>query len=893
MTVQAQDPFVFTSGNGISVTFGFNFPSSSPDFVLGAVDGVLQPDTTVVLNPDQSNDPGGNITFLVAPADETSVYIYRDTEASQELIYPVSGRFPAKATERSLDKLTMLIQDTGVAISNRALRIPKTEQTVNEIPTKLNRAGNFLAFDENGQPIATQPVEGKQGKTGPQGEKGDTGDLTLEQAADTFSNPNLLSNHNFLIPSPDAITPPSSTPTDYPSGTQILSGVFVGNAITGLTYIGDRPYWNSGDLYFAVPNTGAIANVNEFIASVADFDGKPRTRGVSFALVGDEYRVTVGIDALEDAGAVLTPLGSVKFEQGSVATRHDSQSYKGQTYSFSSVAEAVSNCPPIGSLIGVEDYYSGSNKNDSGVLFFKVVPAGSVTVDGGAGIAVDSDRMLKQNLKTPYSVKAWGAKGADNTADTHAFLKCADYITSVGGGTLLAPACNTGEYLVDEDILLGDNTTVITDAWVKRNSIGTRQYDTMLVPIPGAENVRIEKAMLDCNNIPSISGVNFRRNNKGCTGGVIRVKNAKISQTLGGGRAVLAEEGVTGRNPKLNAIDTIIAENCFNAFIFNGGAGLSEGDKSNAVTVVGKIVCTDVQCPVAFTGNNPTYPHNGAEMSCIVTTLMGTNCGVVTDPQPSSAVFGIVGGIRASNCEISSGYIYNDPSYSSGKQIYAYRGEYKNVKINLTIDSELDNIVFDGNSPISFTDDIGTTSGSSLATVADTRDFEVGYDISSPALPAGTKVSKVNSLGQITLSNNATSTGTNQATISGVSVCRDSEFNIAVNRTVNSDLFTTAISDAGHLLNNTYNFSVNQTNDNMVPNNINNQDGNYLFLRSKQHKCFVFGKIGSGNITSGFKISAFAGYMGQLGQIAMSDPNGNVHTLSANTTQLLFDGNPV
>lgn len=709
---------------------------------------------------------------------------------------------------------------------------------------------------------------------------------------------NLLSNHNFLIQTPDDSQPlPSATPTSYPPGYQIFSGVFANETtgITNLTYIDGRVSFSGGDLYFAVPNIGGVARLtlDQLVASVADFDGKPRTRGVSFALVGDEYRVTVGVDALEDVSANLTPLGSVKFEQGSVATGHDSQSYKGQTYSFSSVAEAVSNCPPIGSFISVEDYYSGSNKNDSGVLLFKVVPAGSVTVDGGAGIAVDSDRMLEQNLKNPYSVKAWGAKGADNTADTHGFLKCADYITSVGGGTLLAPACNTGEYLVDEDILLGDNTTVITDAWVKRNSIGTRQYDTMLVPIPGAENVRIEKAMLDCNNIPSISGVNFRRNNKGCTGGVIRVKNAKISPTLGGGRAVLAEDGVTGRNPKLNAIDTIIAENCFNAFIFNGGSGTSEGDKSNAVTVIGKIVCTDVQCPVAFTGNNPTYPHNGAEMSCIVTTLMGTNCGVVTDPQPSSAVFGIVGGIRASNCEISSGYIYNDPSYSSGKQIYAYRGEYKNVKINLTIDSELDNIVFDGNSPISFTDDIGTTSGSSLATVADTRDFEVGYDISSPALPAGTKVSKVNSLNQITLSNNATSTGTNQATISGVSVCRDSEFNIAVNRTVNNDLFTSAISDAGHLLNNIYNFSVNQTNDNMVPSNINNQDGNYLFLRSKPHKCFIFGKIGSGNITVGFNISTFAGYMGQLGQIVMSDPNGNAHVLSASTTQLLFDGNPV
>jgi hypothetical protein len=86
----------------------------------------------------------------------------------------------------------------------------------------------------------------------------------------------------------------------------------------------------------AVPNTGALENITEFVASVADFDGKPRTRGVSYALVGDEYRVTVGVDALEDVSATLTPLGSVKFEQGDIATRHDVESRK----SFSSILYA-------------------------------------------------------------------------------------------------------------------------------------------------------------------------------------------------------------------------------------------------------------------------------------------------------------------------------------------------------------------------------------------------------------------------------------------------------------------------------------------------------------------------------------------------------------------------
>lgn len=136
---------------------------------------------------------------------------------------------------------------------------------------------------------------------------------------------NLLSNHNFLIASPDdSQPPPDATPRSYPPGHQIFSGVFANETtgITNLTYIDGCVSFSGGDLYFAVPNTGGIERLSDFVASVADFDGKPRTRGVSFALVGDEYRVTVGIDALEDVSATLTPLGSVKFEQGTVATGH-------------------------------------------------------------------------------------------------------------------------------------------------------------------------------------------------------------------------------------------------------------------------------------------------------------------------------------------------------------------------------------------------------------------------------------------------------------------------------------------------------------------------------------------------------------------------------------------
>lgn len=149
-------------------------------------------------------------------------------------------------------------------------------------------------------------------------------DSLKDEIYSTVSNPNQLSNHNFLVPSSLVV---NATPQDVSSGVEIFSGVFAGSSgIQGLTYIDGRVSFSGGDFYMPVANTGGIERVTEFSASVADFDGKPRTRGVSFALVGNEYRVTVDVDALEDTGGNPTPLGSVKFEQGGVATGHDTES---------------------------------------------------------------------------------------------------------------------------------------------------------------------------------------------------------------------------------------------------------------------------------------------------------------------------------------------------------------------------------------------------------------------------------------------------------------------------------------------------------------------------------------------------------------------------------------
>ncbi|AKU42649.1 tail fiber protein [Vibrio phage H188] len=133
---------------------------------------------------------------------------------------------------------------------------------------------------------------------------------------------NLLSNHNFIQQRQNHTQPaPSTTPTSYPAGYEIFSGVFANETIgiTNLIYDNGRVAFSAGGFYMPVANRDGLEFVSEFVASVADFDGKPRQLpNTSWSLVGGEYRVTVDASVFADG-----EIGSVKFEQGSTATRHE------------------------------------------------------------------------------------------------------------------------------------------------------------------------------------------------------------------------------------------------------------------------------------------------------------------------------------------------------------------------------------------------------------------------------------------------------------------------------------------------------------------------------------------------------------------------------------------
>jgi len=96
------------------------------------------------------------------------------------------------------------------------------------------------------------------------------------------------------------------------------------------------------------------------------------------------------------------------------------------TINFATVAVMKADTSAVlGDFVSVEDYATG---NDSGVLFFKWVAAGTGTNDGGAFINHDTlSLQAQQNFPQRRSVKSWGAVGDNVATDTTALQAALDF----------------------------------------------------------------------------------------------------------------------------------------------------------------------------------------------------------------------------------------------------------------------------------------------------------------------------------------------------------------------------------------------------------------------------------------------------------------------------------
>lgn len=152
MIDSAYTPDQYTPASGVtSLAVTFYFLDNSHVKVIKTDTGLTQ--TTLVINTDYTlagagDEAGGTVTLLTAANGTDTYTIRRDVPETQLLDYVYNDEFPAGSHEKGLDKLTMLAQQQGEAIS-RCLRLGEDENGPSEL-VKVSRSGKVLGFDDDG-----------------------------------------------------------------------------------------------------------------------------------------------------------------------------------------------------------------------------------------------------------------------------------------------------------------------------------------------------------------------------------------------------------------------------------------------------------------------------------------------------------------------------------------------------------------------------------------------------------------------------------------------------------------------------------------------------------------------------------------------------------------------
>jgi len=152
MTVSTTNRLNSFTGDGITDTFTFDFETLDAADIEAYEDGVQDLNITVLLNADQTANPGGTCKFATAaPAAASEVAILRNVTADQQISYPLGGNFPSASHEGGLDKLTMLTQENH-ELASRGLHFPEYETSTSPValPKRSDRASKYLAFDSYG-----------------------------------------------------------------------------------------------------------------------------------------------------------------------------------------------------------------------------------------------------------------------------------------------------------------------------------------------------------------------------------------------------------------------------------------------------------------------------------------------------------------------------------------------------------------------------------------------------------------------------------------------------------------------------------------------------------------------------------------------------------------------
>lgn len=155
VTIPAADPYISYAGDGVTDAFPFPFPFFDAGDISVYVDGTeVTGDFAVAGDALDGGFEDGTVTFTDPPAEGTTIILVRrlDIERVTDFPYP-SQVIDIQSLNTELDRIVAMIQGVGLD-SRRALRVPASEITVNELPGIEDRANRVLVFDGFGQPQA-------------------------------------------------------------------------------------------------------------------------------------------------------------------------------------------------------------------------------------------------------------------------------------------------------------------------------------------------------------------------------------------------------------------------------------------------------------------------------------------------------------------------------------------------------------------------------------------------------------------------------------------------------------------------------------------------------------------------------------------------------------------
>lgn len=165
MTIASTLNRVSYTGNGSSTAFAVSFPfHSQADLVVVETIIATGVSTTKTITTHYTisgttdalghYSNGGTVNFLAAPASTERVTIYRDPTRTQPLDLQDASSFPAENVEAQFDYVTMLVQRVSDLIGRSARQPDGDSANITVLPSSVDRASKFLAFDGNGDPIA-------------------------------------------------------------------------------------------------------------------------------------------------------------------------------------------------------------------------------------------------------------------------------------------------------------------------------------------------------------------------------------------------------------------------------------------------------------------------------------------------------------------------------------------------------------------------------------------------------------------------------------------------------------------------------------------------------------------------------------------------------------------